>query len=379
MPATRQSVHCSECRRARPRAEMSIFEGICNQCFDEHYLLCTDCGALLRRNPNPDRYNRYHLGGGVYQVDGVLCCCACHVDRRSRQGDRGYWRPKPFDVSFATYQRIGSKRKFGVEIETSRCNRCEELYGLTNFGCKDDPTVSGSEFDSPILYGDEGLNHINTFLTLAAQRSWEVNRDCGCHTHYDMRDESNEHLYRITYAYRWTYRMWKRCVPSNRRRSSYCHPMNYSPADVVQHYNDGREFENFVTGNDRYDYFNTTAYREHQTFEIRLLEGSLDSNVICNWITVHCRFMDCVKNLSFLELKRLFRCNSDIQFQVLVDLIDDASLTDWVANRARYVGERPLRGPRSASSPAEQAAQPRDSRGRYTPRLDTTLYRSRRG
>ncbi|MHC4188440.1 MAG: amidoligase family protein [Planctomycetota bacterium] len=248
-------------------------------------------------------------------------------------------------MSIATYQRIGSKRKYGVEIETSSCRLREELRQLTHFGCKSDPTVHGAEFDSPILYGDEGFEHIKDFLTFAEARRWGVNSTCGCHTHYDMRDESEEKLYRIACAYRWTYKMWKRCVSRRRRDNSYCRPPVCSISEIVRNLTSGTVFAQFACNRDRYEYFNLYAYQCHKTFEIRLLEGTLDPDVICNWIAVHCRFMDCVRNLTIAELRDTFDCTARRQYRAISSMIGDDSLMDWVADRARYTGRFPVRGP----------------------------------
>jgi hypothetical protein len=254
-------------------------------------------------------------------------------------------------VSIATYQRVGSKRKYGVEIETSSCATHGQLRGRTNFGNKYDPTVSGREFDSPILYGDEGFDHIDEFLAFAERYYWEVNTRCGCHTHYDMRDESDTSLYRIAYAYKMTYPLWRRCVSRHRRGSSYCHASEYTLNDIERAVDRGDEFSDFAENRERYDYVNLYAYGDHVTFENRLLEGTLDAGDICTWIAVNCRFMDRVKNLSFGEQRDMFatprgRSNpARAQFGALVNLIDDAELTDWVADRARRVGLIPVRGP----------------------------------
>jgi len=257
-------------------------------------------------------------------------------------------------VSIATYHRIGSKRKYGVEIETSCCGDHEQLHGFTNFGSKGDPTISGREFDSPILYGDEGLDHISEFLALAEERDWAADSRCGCHTHYDMRDESDESLYRIAYAYKMTYPLWKRCVPRQRVNGSYCHSPGYTLDSLERAVDRGSSFREFAGNRDRYDYMNLYAYTDHGTFENRLLEGTLDVGDICNWITVNCRFMDCVKKLSFAEQRDMFnpsgqssraRDSARAQFRACIDLIGDANLTGWIAHRARHIGRVPVRGP----------------------------------
>lgn len=345
---TEQTTHCRRCQNLFTSVERSIFDGICMECFERDYVICAECGRLTRSTPQAARHTRTgHAGGDAYRRDGELICYRCY-DHPRRSGE--WWQPKPFDVSLATYNRIGSKRKFGIEIETSRCDSRNEVSGATKFGCKDDCTISGCEFDSPILYGDEGLTHIEDFLTLAADRDWRVDSSCGCHTHYDMRDESDEQLYHIAYAYAFTARIWRRCVPPSMQDRSYCRPFRVRAADIKATYDRGTEFRRFADNSERYVHINFNAYGDHTTFEIRLLEGTLDPEVICPWITLHCRFIDAVKDMAFEDLRELFNHTPRRKFRSFVDLIGDTDLTDWVANRARHIGERPLRGPRLQSS-----------------------------
>ncbi len=358
--ATGQRGICNSCNNSRDRADMSIFAGICNSCRVTHYVLCADCGASLRWSPAHRRRNNvgHYQGGEVYIIDNEFYCHGCCNDRTN---SGNCWLSKPFDQSFATYQRILSKRKFGVEIETSRCADSADLRGRTNFGCKRDPTVSGFEFDSPILYGDEGLDYIRKFLDFADNHGWETDRHCGCHTHYDMRGESDEQLYRVAYAYAETYKLWRRCVPQSRSDAYYCERPEYTVRDI-RVASQCESFDDFASCCERYNYVNLYAYDCHRTFEVRLLEGTVDAETICNWITIHCRFIDAAKKLSFDELSEMFHARHTVQFRALVSLIDDTDLTDWLANRARRIGHRPLRGPGSVngSSPVRSA----HSRGR---------------
>lgn len=343
MPATAQTTRCHSCSRYYPSDEGSIFEGYCAQCIDQQFVICRTCGRLTHRG-RPNGRLSGHLGNDAYMLDGEVVCYHCYDSSSGL-----YWRPKPLDVSFATYDRIGSKRKYGVEIETHRCTRREELRDHTNFGCKDDCSISGCEFDSPIMYGDEGLDHIVDFLAMADERRWTVDNSCGCHTHYDLRDESRDQLFHIAYAYAFTNRIWRRCVPRGMQNRSYCRPPQYRAADVKAAYDVGTEYQRFACNQDRYFHVNLGAYGDHKTIEVRVLEGTLDAEVICKWITVHCRFIDTVKDLSFRNLRRLFNYPARRKFRNFVNLIGDINLTNWVADRARYVGRNPLRGPRLVS------------------------------
>jgi len=352
-------VQCDRCNRVKQRWEMSCFDAICMDCFFQDHAICADCGRLLRRDHRSRCRQRGEdfLGGDCYRDPRVqrngehrdnALCHTCYRDQMEvATGVRiDYWRPKALDVSIATYKRIGSKRKFGVEIETASCGRHFDLHGKTNFGCKGDCSISGLEFDSPILYGDEGLEYIEYFMEFADDHNWNVDEDCGCHTHYDMRDESDESLFRIAYAYAHTYDFWACFVPRYRRENGYCHELSYTLEDIR---NAGQHsFSNWCLDNDRYDYINTGAYNQHITFENRLLEGSLDANDICSWITLHCRFMDHVKKLHFDALDQFFDKPPRAIFTALAGIFDNTELTNWMASKSRQY-EQPLRGPGSAN------------------------------
>jgi hypothetical protein len=316
---------------------MSVFDGVCNSCFSVFYIGCIECGELLRQRdcsgPGPhavyQRQDRHHQNP---------LCYACRAMAQSG-GDNynTFWQPIPLDVSIATYQRIRSKRKFGVEVETSRCNDFSELYGKTKFGCKTDCSVTGMEFPSPVLYGDEGFTEIEKLLAFASENDWRTNSDCGCHTHYDMRDESNEQLYRIAYAYAKTYRFWASCVSSYRRENNYCHAPGYTMQDIRRDYacGSGANFKEFSHNYDRYDYVNLSAYSHHNTFEIRLLEGTVDAETICNWVSIHARFMDYVRDISFDDLDLFLAGQPRHVFSTVAKIVDEIGINDWLACRIR--------------------------------------------
>jgi len=342
MPTTATVVYrCDECNRNKRRNEFSVLNGVCLECFDQKFCFCEDCGKILRQhNSGPPYYGPHERS---YNYHGQTFCYDCHYYYTEAQrygNDR--WRPTAFDLSFVSYERIGSKRKFGVEIETSNCDNYRELYHRTKFGCKADCTVSGLEFDSPVLYGDEGLDYIVEFLQFGEQNGWDVDGNCGCHTHYDMRAESDDQLKSVAYAYRKSIAIWKALVPERRHDGSYSHVPCWTCNDFryqcVEH---NCSFDDIIDALncDRYEMVNLTAYYDHKTFEVRALEGTCDAETICNWITVNCRFIDAVKDMSFDEIDELFDGERQDQFKALSNLIDDDGLITWLKRRARNNGQ----------------------------------------
>jgi hypothetical protein len=92
--------------------------------------------------------------------------------------------------------------------------------------------------------------------------------------------------------------------------------------------------------NDRYDLINMGAYHDHNTFENRMLEGTVDADTICNWIILNCRFIDAVKDRTIEELDECFGRGSydsyrDAAFVEMTRIVDDCNLVGWIRSRGQ--------------------------------------------
>lgn len=339
MPATcteTTTFTCSNCHRERPLSQACLTgtdTRVCFDCFDRHYTRCAGCGELVLREAVDSTSNYY----APRTIDGDVYCWACSCYRQTDYGteETVCWRPIPMASPIASYDEIGSTRKYGVEIETSECPRYERLRGNTHFGAKPDCTVDGLEFDSPVLYGDEGLAEIRKFLEFADEHDWAVDDNCGCHTHYDMRGESDESLARIAYAYRICVTMLEALVDPSRVNGEYCGMPRYSLREIRQAFSTpayiGCDFRYWCEGTPRYTYVNLYAIDTHNTFEIRILEGSIDAELICNWIKFNARFMDWAKTQTFDDLDTLFSGKSPAE---MVDIAGNAAgMNAWLRQR----------------------------------------------
>jgi hypothetical protein len=242
-------------------------------------------------NENFDGYNFEHDTGEVVRI-----CRNCR-DRLN------VWNPTPMDVAIANYGVIGSKRKFGVEIETATCAGYRTLRNNTLFGAKYDCSISGMEFISPILYGDEGLAEIERFCDNAREQGWSVDSDCGLHIHLDMRDENADSLKSIAYAYLLTDKAWRKLAdPFRADNCTYCRPSTRTRGNVER----AHDWRDYCDSQNRYELCNLTAYNRHGTYEIRLYQGSIDKAEICNWIKIHTRFCDWAATKTLDELDAYF-------------------------------------------------------------------------
>jgi hypothetical protein len=318
------SRRCRYCGNTRNGC-VAPYEGgnwYCPECFERRWHRCAECGDLVECF---DSHNFQHDTGEEVRICG-----------RCRQ-NLNVWEPTPMDVSFATYEKIGSKRKFGVEIETAECPRYRNLKGQNLFGAKFDCSISGMEFISPILYGDEGLAEIEKICDQAAERGWVVDSDCGLHIHLDMRGESVAALKSVAYAYILTDKVWRKLADSYRADNcTYCRAPGGSRARIESTSDTMESWENYCNRQDRYELCNLNAFTRHGTYEIRLYQGSIDKAEITNWIKIHTRFIDWAATKTIAELDAYFEGNDNMKWEGVKMLLGDFPLVRyWISKRRR--------------------------------------------
>jgi len=251
---------------------------ICSTCFQARYIHCVDCGAAGYRG----------------EYDGLRCTSCYHR--------LAYWHPREFPFATTT-KKTTTARCFGIELETSSCPEHISLRGKTYFGVKEDGSIDGLEFYSPILRGDKGLAEVRKFCRLAKKNDFKVNEDCGFHLHIDMRDTTEKQRRSIAYAYRLTFDMWQQLVAEERWENCFCQEPEYTAEDIKR----VDDFNHFARNQDRYEFVNIRALHTHSTYELRGYQGTLDSREICNWIKAHLRFVEAVKDKTLEELDGMFK------------------------------------------------------------------------
>lgn len=286
----------------------------CKQCFSQHYFYCPVCSNSF---PYADMHN----------WDGDPHCENC-------MGHADIWKARPWNGEATSFKRIGSKRCFGVELETDSCDNYHNLHGKTIWGCVYECSTLGREFVSPILQGDEGLTEVHAMCDLAEQRRWTVNSSCGLHVHGDARDLTSDQCLQVAYAYRKTYPMWKKFVSRGRSDNSMCGSPQYSCEDIRS----TEHFEDFAESRDRFEFVNWRSYLCHGSIEIRLYPGTLSAREVCNWIILQLRFIDAVKDMTFDELDKCFGCVTRNNWKGLIKIIGDSKLLDYWRRKASRHG-----------------------------------------
>lgn len=250
------------------------------------------------------------------------------------------WDIGKFECENPTFDRIKTKRQFGVELETSQCQNHWELFNCTIWGCTYDCSIGGKEFISPPLIGDQGLDEIHRFCKDMRERDWTTDDRCGLHIHFDMSDMTDDQLFSIAYAYRLTWNMWKRFVSRNRGGNDMCGSPRYSTGDV----RDAKDWEYFVGARDRFEYVNWRAFFKHGTFEVRLGEPTLKGEDIERWLITHAMFLEHVKDMTYKQIDLAFgdgeSATRAFSFCARYVWVDDSMLVDYLRDLSRRFHDR---------------------------------------
>lgn len=94
-----------------------------------------------------------------------------------------------------------------------------------------------------------------------------VNKSCGLHVHFDMRDTDKDAVNAIARKLSGFVPNLKKVLPASRRNNTFI------KNDLC-----------LVEGSERYAFVNASAYRRHKTIEIRGHSGTADAVKILNWI-----------------------------------------------------------------------------------------------
>lgn len=206
----------------------------------------------------------------------------------------------PFDND-TTFERTRSERRFGIEIETQRCDNHRDLRNLLTWNCVNDGSVDGKEFVSVPMKGDNGLAQVDKLCEFARENNWRINSACGLHVHLDATDLTQEQLFTVARAYLLTYDLWSCFLPVSRKNNYYCAKHFYAPSSLDL-YNGFEAWVREEVAGERYCWINFGAYLRHGTIELRNHTASLNARKINNWTRAHIRFIDAVKEMDLAEV-----------------------------------------------------------------------------
>lgn len=231
---------------------------------------------------------------------------------------------------------IKSKRLFGIEFEVIRETRptadtYSDLasYTPSDWGITSDASLPsdryGIEINTCPIAGKSGNDMIVAMCNDLAKHGWTVNNSCGLHVHLDGSDLLSSYilLKRSILSYVVIDDILLEMLPQNRRANRYCSPLAKNKAIVNRERNiekgfDLTDFLKSQSVNDiEHSFYKTTdpqriaslkgyhqaepryhginfhaLFSGHGTVEIRYLQGTIDPDLILNWVALHQHVID---------------------------------------------------------------------------------------
>ena len=246
------------------------------------------------------------------------------------------WEAGVFDKPNTTYAQLGSTRRFGIELEFDDLPYdALDINGRTLFGAKEDGSVDGGEFVSPILYGDDGLSECEDFCDLAVDSDFGVGKNCGFHLHCEVPDAGVGSFKRVALAYHYTYDFWKGTSDINDNRDTYCEEHQWNPTDLADSGETQETVKRWSTRYSRYAWFNVASYNRFGTVEVRVHEGTREKTDVVNWVIAHARFIDAVSDLTVGQITRLFsnRKKTSTKFKEIRIMLGNPEVSEHLQRR----------------------------------------------
>lgn len=275
-------IYCTQCEDTFHTDNAQYHNGdyYCDDCFNEHFRICDDCGETI------DRDYIYYC-----EHDDCSYCEECY---NSHSKDIYEFHFKQIDNDNGnTFNELKYNRAFGLELEISNEDiDYEEIENSTCFGCKEDSSLAyGAEFYSPILKGDKGIQEVEKLCNIV--KDYSNDDTAGLHLHIDMRDnvENFEGVKKLYFMYNRIENIIYKVIAPCRSHASFA---KKSQIDFETIYN-LKGFESLNTlyrsaensNGSRYFGFNLNALQDHQTIELRYREGITKFEDIKNWIKLN--------------------------------------------------------------------------------------------
>jgi hypothetical protein len=237
--------------------------------------------------------------------DNGIYCEGCWSDQQEFEE----WDQDTDWKGCAEFEKIGSPRKFGIELETSSAPDCSEWAKGSGWGCKEDGSTNGPEFVSPILYGNDGYDSVMKFCNRLVKNDADIDSDCGYHVHLDLSDTTPAQRKAIALAYHYTRSVWESFTDKSRHDHLYAHRSTGSKRSAKPSYWDRKKIVNSPDkplADTRYVWLNWRAFNRFQTVEVRSHEPTLDGLAVTNWVKAHATFIDYAKTKTVGQISRVF-------------------------------------------------------------------------
>lgn len=344
-------VKCSDCEKLTLKETTKLTANnnlICEECFRAHYFSCQDCGdihPLDNSRTGADDYPycehcfdelfRYcsSCENVVWQRDAYTddngdYYCSCCWEEHNNDDEDDYCDYS--EITFnppdkPTFIELPYTRTYGVELETSK-NPDSYFEGV--FKCVHDGSITGREYVSPILQGDEGLDTIRDFCTDANDNGLDVDRACGYHLHIGSKDISFRKLKNVLLVYKYFEPLIYSMIAPSRKDSNWCRSIGFNIQQIIKCQSEKElqilyySFNNDVNKHhiksyckhkyqpQRYAGLNLHSHWFRSTIEIRYANGTINSTKVINWIKLHLTLIDYALKHKTATILKLFP-NSD--------------------------------------------------------------------
>lgn len=228
-------------------------------------------------------------------------------------------RYEGFKGNFAAYKAKIREEEVQEQISDPDCDEyncinfvkeiLEQRLGL-NWNIHEDCSIRGPitmEIVTPILKGEDGIKQIKKFLAYFGEYA-SVNQSTGLHVHVGAADfiskgnqgKSPEMFAAALLYYSSFEEVFDSLVKNSRRKNNNSFTKSVSnPSEVLLAFQRLQEEDVKNPANiqhERYKKLNLTAINKHKTFEFRHMHGTLDFEVVKNWIKICTSFVDMVKD-----------------------------------------------------------------------------------
>lgn len=306
-------------------------------------LVCHYCKQEIEER----EYNIFTLDGKVYH--------GCHLPEKYRGTYRSdnYNKYCNKDNIFLkdnnTFEIIKSKRTFGIELETSVVLKDND----TLWGSKTDCTVSGKEFVSPVLQGDNGIKEIKRFLD---KTKCLCGGSTGYHLHIGTDDYSPISLMKLSGIHLKLEEYFYELVSGDRYFNSWCFPLGHelntkvyntldkilprmfdvcTPAKIKKPIACIKEIKTNQTlwGRTNFNYCNSLC-GGRRTMEVRLHHGTWNFKEIANWIILNTAIVDYAKdNSNAVIRKRMSTINNRKDFLLFIEELCNKDIAKFYAKQ----------------------------------------------
>ena len=329
--SSRETVLCSHCgeRIWSVDNQGTLSMPLCQECYDEHYTSCVECGRIIHRE------DAYYQDG-----EDEPFCYRCYESNRGHDYiEDYYYKPEPIFYG-------SGKRFFGVELEVDCGGECDDNAsavmhigngnGLEHIYCKHDGSLSeGFEIVTHPMTLDYHLNEmpwrgVLTRLKTLSYLSHQAGT-CGLHIHVNRTslgetfEDQEETIARILFFFE---KHWEELLKFSRRtnhqleRWAARYGYKDKPKEILNHAKCGGN-------NGRYSCVNL---ENCSTIEFRMFRGTLKLNTIIATLQLVNRICDVAFYMTDEEIKSM-------SWTTFVSGCVEPELIEYLKERRIYINE----------------------------------------